>query len=139
MDRFVSENRVQNFLSLCIRDHTRIGSRICWYCNGVGAGRVLSPGVRPFVKSDEEVIDTYIPDSCKYRYLKDQTCTIPLLTKIKDYSFDEAKKCAIEDVKIDAARGLPAFFTPSSSTGTTTESVMRHQMASVIDPARKTP
>jgi hypothetical protein len=105
----------------------------------VGAGRVLSPGVRPFVKSDEEVIDTYIPDSCKYRYLKDQTCTIPLLTKIKDYSFDEAKKCAIEDVKINAARGLPAFFTPSSSTGTTTESVMRHQMASVIDPARKTP
>ena len=100
MEMTISMKRMNIFLDLCIQNHTHVGSKICWYCNendfqhqGFGSD------IKPFVKLDTKEMETYIPENCKYRNTKEQKCTIPLLTKIKDYSFDEAQRCAIEEIR----------------------------------------
>jgi len=92
--------RLNIFLDLCIQNHTRIGSKMCWYCNENGfKHQGLGSDVKPFVELDTKEMEIHIPDNCKYRNLKEQKCTIPLLTKIKRYSFDESQRCAIEEIK----------------------------------------
>jgi hypothetical protein len=86
-------------LDLCIQNHTHIGSKICWYCNENGfKHQGLGSDVKPFVELDTKEMEIHIPDNCKYRNVKEQKCTIPLLTIIKEYSFDEAQRCAIEEI-----------------------------------------
>jgi hypothetical protein len=100
MEMTVSNKRINIFLDLCIQNHTQIGSKICWYCNGNDYKyQGLGSDVKPFVEFDTKEMDIYIPETCKYRNLKEQICTIPLLTKIKDYSFDEAQQLAVNEIQ----------------------------------------
>jgi hypothetical protein len=98
MEIAVSMKRFNIFLDLCIQNYTHIGSKICWYCNGNGSGN-LSSDSEPFVSKESKTMNIYIPETCKYRNLKEQICTIPLLTKIKDYSFDEAQQLAVNEIQ----------------------------------------
>lgn len=99
MEMAMSMKQINIFLDLCIQNHTKIGSKICWYCNGNGFRyQDLGSDIKPFVKLDTKVMEIHIPENCKYRNLKEQKCTIPLLTKIKKYSFDEAQRRAIREI-----------------------------------------
>ena len=98
MEMAVSMKRLNIFVDLCIQNHTRIGSKICWYCNGNGQINLGSDS-KPFIEKKQKDIEIHIPENCKYRNLKEQKCTIPLLTIIKEYSFDEAQRCAIEEIR----------------------------------------
>ena len=44
-------------------------------------------------------IETKIPENCLYRDIKEQKVTIPLLTVTKEYSFQEAQRWALEQIK----------------------------------------
>jgi hypothetical protein len=77
--------------ALCIQNHTKIGSKISFYLNYNNG--VVSSDSEPFVTIESEVIDTKIPDNCKYRDTNDQKCTIPLVTKIaSQYALEQIKK-----------------------------------------------
>ena len=116
MEMAVSMKRLNIFLDLCIQNHTRIGSKICWYCNGNGfEHQGLGSDVKPFVELDTKEMEIQIPDNCKYRNLKEQKCTIPLLTKIKRYSFDESQRCAIEEINREMAERKQKELAPSFS------------------------
>ena len=41
----------------------------------------------PFIKLDLHPVKMVIPEICKYRNVKQQQCTIPLLVKIKEYNY----------------------------------------------------
>ena len=97
MGMAIRVKRLSIFVDLCIRNHTKVGSKICFYSNGNGQIN-LSSDSEPFIEKKQKEIEIHIPDNCKYRNLKEQKCTIPLLTKIKEYSFDEAQRCAIEEI-----------------------------------------
>jgi len=94
----ISRKRLNIFLDLCIQNHMRIGSKICFYMNGNGKIN-LSSDTEPFVKKESIEINIDISDICKYRNLKEQKCTIPLITKIKEYNFFEAQQVAINIIK----------------------------------------
>ena len=49
---------------------------------------ILSSDTEPFIKKEFNQIDINIPKSCKYRNLDEQKCTIPLITKVKEYNFN---------------------------------------------------
>ena len=97
MEMAVSMKRLNIFVDLCIRNHTKVGSKICFYSNGNGQINLGSDS-EPFIEKKQKDIEIHIPENCKYRNLKEQKCTIPLLTIIKEYSFDEAQRCAIEEI-----------------------------------------
>ena len=97
MEMAVSMKRLNIFVDLCIRNHTKVGSKICFYSNGNGQINLGSDS-EPFIEKKQKDIEIHIPDNCKYRNVKEQRCTIPLLTIIKEYSFDEAQRCAIEEI-----------------------------------------
>jgi hypothetical protein len=104
MEMAVSMKRLNIFVDLCIRNHTKVGSKICFYSNG-NSQINLGSDSEPFIEKKQKDIEVHIPVNCKYRNLKEQKCTIPLLTIIKKYSFDEAQRCAIKEInKIMAER-----------------------------------
>jgi len=94
----ISKKRLSIFIDLCIQNHTKIGSKISFYLNHNNKV-VLSSDSEPFVTIESEVIDTKIPDNCKYRDTNDQKCTIPLVTKIAEYDFQIASQYALEQIK----------------------------------------
>ena len=98
IDKLISQKRMNIFIDLCIQNHTKIGSKISFYLNHNNKV-VLSSDSEPFVKVESEVIDTKIPDNCKYRDTNDQKCTIPLVTKIAEYDFQIACQYALEQIK----------------------------------------
>ena len=89
----ISKKRINIFIDLCIQNHTKIGSKISFYVNG-NKKLLLSSDTEPFIKKEFKEIDIQISKLCKYRNLAEQKCTIPLLTKIKDYSLFESQKYA---------------------------------------------
>ena len=58
----------------------------------------LSSDTEPFIKKEHKELDIEISNLCKYRNLKEQKCTIPLITKIKEYDFLEAQKYAMDTI-----------------------------------------
>ncbi len=98
MEKSISMKRLIIFVDLCIQNHTRIGSKICWYSNG-NTSVTLGSDSEPFVSKEAKTMDIYIPENCNYRNTKEQKCTIPLVTKIKEYSFEEAQRYAIEEIR----------------------------------------
>ena len=91
IEHYISRKRIMIFVDLCIQNHTKIGSKICFYLNENNEFKCGSDSA-PFTKVESKTIDIKISDLCKYRDLKEQKCTIPLITKIKDYSFKEIQK-----------------------------------------------
>jgi len=99
MEKMVSHKRINIFLDLCIQNHTKIGSRICWYINGNPAKIELGSDTMPFIKVTATPFSITIPDTCKYRNLKEQQCTIPLLIKDKEYNFKEAQRYSLKQIQ----------------------------------------
>lgn len=99
MEKMVSLKRINIFLDLCIQNHTKIGSKISWYLNGNTAKIECSSDTMPFIKVASTLFSITIPDTCKYRDLKEQQCTIPLLIKIKEYNFKEAQRNALNQIQ----------------------------------------
>jgi hypothetical protein len=100
IEKTLSMKRFNMFTDFCIQNHTRIGSKICWYCNGCIADKVLlSSDTEPFVNVTVDTMDIHIPETCCYRDLKKQKCLIPLLEKIKEFDFMEAQQFALRKMK----------------------------------------
>lgn len=93
----VSRKRLNIFVDLCIQNHTRIGSKICFYLNGNNE-IILSSDAEPFIKKESKRMNITIPKNCKYRNIKEQKCMIPLITKIREYDFEYANKKALESI-----------------------------------------
>jgi len=99
MEKMVSLKRINIFLDLCIQNHTKMGSKISWYINGNPTKIELGSDAMPFVKVTSTLFSITIPDTCKYRDLKEQQCTIPLLIKVKEYNFKEAQRNALNQIQ----------------------------------------
>jgi len=95
----LSIKRLIIFIDLCIQNHTKIGSKISFYLTGNNEVK-LSSDSELFIKKEQKEINIYIPDTCKYRDVKEQKCTIPLITKIKEYDFFEAQQYALSIINI---------------------------------------
>ena len=93
----ISIKRMNIFIDLCIQNHTKIGSKISFYMNS-NKELLLSSDTEPFIKKEFKQIDINIPKSCKYRNLDEQKCTIPLITKVKEYNFNESQDYAIREI-----------------------------------------
>ena len=93
----VSKQRIKIFIDVCIQNHTNIGSRFSFYMNG-NEDVILSSDAEPFINKVYKTIDISIPEICNYRDLKEQRCTIPLFTKIKDYDFNVAQIYAMSTI-----------------------------------------
>jgi len=94
----ISKKRINLFIDLCIQNHTKIGSKICFYLSGNGKIN-LSSDSEPFIKKEHKELNIEISKLCKYRNLDEQKCTIPLITKIKEYDFCEAQQYAMTAIK----------------------------------------
>ena len=103
MEIGISRKRINIFIDLCIQNHTKIGSRICFYLNG-NKKITLSSDTEPFIKSTFETIEINIPSTCKYRNLEEQKCTIPLIEKVKKYNFREAQLYALTQIQQSIAK-----------------------------------
>jgi hypothetical protein len=93
----ISIARFNLFVDLCIQNHTHIGSKICFYMNNNNT-LVLGSDSTPFIEVQTKTIAINIPDTCKYRDLSEQKCTIPIITKIKEYDFQVAQKWGLEQI-----------------------------------------
>ena len=98
-ERILSYKRLNIFIDICIQNHTHIGSKISWYMNGNPKKLLLGSDSEPFIKLDLHPIDMSVPEICKYRNVKQQQCTIPLLIKVKEYNFNEAQRLALEQIE----------------------------------------
>ena len=97
IDKIISGHRLHLFIELCIQHHTRIGSRLSFYLNGNSTTpSFISSDATPFVTTKLQNIIITIPNNCKYRDCKEQQCTIPLVTKIKDYDAEYAFEMALK-------------------------------------------
>ena len=97
LEILMSSKRLDIFLDICIQQHTRVGSKICFYLNG-NTAPVFSSDTTPFIDYISKTVDIQIPDNCKYRNLKEQKCIIPVITKIKEYDFQVAQRLALEQI-----------------------------------------
>jgi len=104
MDRVISMKRMNIFIDLCIQNHTRIGSKISFYLNHNEIPRFGSD-TEPFVFMQLKKMNIEIPETCKYRNLKEQKCTIPVITKIKEYDFQEASNYALRSIQANLEKG----------------------------------
>lgn len=97
LDIIISCQRFNIFIDLCIQNHMHIGSKISGYLNSNSPCMLGSDSI-PFITTEHNTIDIKIPENCKYRNIKQQKCSIPLITKIKEYNFEEAQQHALEKI-----------------------------------------
>jgi hypothetical protein len=97
IDIAINSVRSTLFINMCIHTHTRIGSKISMYLNKNKKIKISSDS-ELFVKVESKTINIKIPNTCKYRDLKEQLCTIPLITKIKEYNFEESQRYVAEQL-----------------------------------------
>ena len=64
----------------------------------------LASDTMPFITLETTPFPIHIPETCKYRNIKDHQCTIPLLTKIKECDFNEAQRLALNHIETDRAK-----------------------------------
>jgi len=103
-ERVCSYTRINLFIGLCIQNHTRVGSKISWYHNKNNKKMTLGSDTTPFITLERTPFPIHIPETCKYRNIKDHQCTIPLLTKIKECDFKEAQRLALKQIETDRAK-----------------------------------
>ena len=95
----ISHKRMNIFTDRCIQNHTRIGSKISFYLSGNPTEvNFLSSDTFPFVETILTPMNIKIPENCKYRNIKEQQCTIPLITKTREYNFEYANQKALEAI-----------------------------------------
>ena len=94
----ISIIRHQSFIDICIQNHTRVGSRLCWYLNGNPSEIDIGSDTEPFVDKTIHTMNVKIPKSCQYRDINEQKCTIPIITKIRDYDFEYAQQFALKQI-----------------------------------------
>ena len=80
-----------------MQNHTKIGSKISFYMNG-NEQHALSSDTEPFIEKKYKTVKIAIPENCEYRNIDEQKCTIPLITKIKEYSFREVQKWVLQQM-----------------------------------------
>jgi guanidinoacetate N-methyltransferase len=97
IEQAVSRKRFSIFVDLCMQNHTRIGSKISFYMNG-NEQLTLSSDTEPFIEKEYRTMQIAIPKNCEYRNIDEQKCTIPLITKIKEYSFGVAQEWALQQM-----------------------------------------
>jgi hypothetical protein len=90
------KRRFQLFIDICMQNHTRIGSKISGHLN---EHIQLSGDSVPFAKVESQLIDIEIPINSRYQNISEQVCKVPLITKIKEFDFYEASRCAINQLK----------------------------------------
>jgi hypothetical protein len=95
LDMGISKKRHKIFIDRCIQNHTTMGARICWYLNGNPDTFNLGSDTEPFIEKYIRTVDIKIPDTCKYRDLKEQKCTIPMIIKVQEYNFQYAQRVAL--------------------------------------------
>ena len=95
----LSRKRVMLFLDLCIRRHTRLGSRISFYLSGNGPIN-FSSDTEPFISYTTKTLNIKIPAECKYRIIEEQKCIIPLVTKIANYDGRVAQEFAWRQISL---------------------------------------
>jgi len=93
----ISRKRMNLFVDLCIQNHTKVGSRISYYLNSNGCPQCSSDSM-PFIDLQIKQINVKIPENCKYRNMNEQKCTIPLITKTREYNFEYANQKALEAI-----------------------------------------
>ena len=98
VEMLLTGKRWSLFIDMCIRDHTYIGSRISFYLNRNSTEWGLGSDSLPFIETDSTTMEIAIPENCEYRNIKEQECTIPLITKIKEYSFGGAQEWALQQM-----------------------------------------
>ena len=94
LDITMSCKRLHAFVDLCIQNHTRVGSKISSYLNRDYDAVDLSSDSTPFVTLDYRFINVDISNECNYRDNTKKRCTIPLITKVKEYDFIVAQQHA---------------------------------------------
>jgi guanidinoacetate N-methyltransferase len=94
----ISKKRLNLFMDLCIQNHTKIGSKISFYMNDTGE-ITLGSDTEPFIQKEFKEIKIKISNLCRYRDLKKEQCSIPLITKIKDYDFFLAQQFAFRYIQ----------------------------------------
>ena len=98
IEKAIAQKRFNLFLDLCIQQHTHIGSKISCYLSGNGIPQFGSDA-SPFIKLQTKKIHIDIPETCNYRNVKEQQCTIPLITKTKEYDFKYAQQWIVEHLQ----------------------------------------
>jgi hypothetical protein len=88
MEILVSRNRSKLFMDLIIRKHTKVCSQISYYLNGIEEP-MFSSDSEPFISKECFTIDVVIPKNCKYRDTSVQKCTIPIVTKVKEFDINK--------------------------------------------------
>ena len=91
-EKSITMKRFQIFFDLCVQNHMRVGSKICWYINDTKTLAELGCITSPFINIELKNMNIKIPNNCRYRNLREQRCTIPLATKIKEHSPEEAEQ-----------------------------------------------
>ena len=99
IEKVLANRRFKLFIDICIQNHTRIGSKISGYLNDNSNTLTLSSDSEPFCKVESTFINIDIPENCNYRNIKEKTCQIPIITKIKPFNFYEASRHAINKIK----------------------------------------
>ena len=87
----ISQSRLRFFLGQCIQAHTRVGTKISWYMSGNKPPH-FPVDISNFTSIDYSTIPIHIPKECTYRDLKEQYCTIPLLTKTCEFNLESLLK-----------------------------------------------
>lgn len=108
-------SRVDNFISLCIQYHTKIGSKISVYLNH-NCKPIFSQNIAPFVEVKYKSIVVQIPTICEYRNLKEQKCLIPLITKVAEY--DEKIAQEYPNTEIDRVLNTMSVYSEKCSEAT---------------------
>ena len=98
IEKAISQKRLNIFVDICIRNHTRIGSKFSFYLSGNPTEiNFLSSDTLPFVKCSLTHMNIKISANCRYRN-HEEKCTIPLVEKIREYNFEYANQKALEEI-----------------------------------------
>ena len=92
LEHHLANKRLNLFIDLCVQNHMHVGSKISAYLNGEYKELTLSTDSAPFVETELSYIDIKVSKECNYRNLEDKMCTIPIITKTKEFDFLEAQR-----------------------------------------------
>ena len=83
--------RLYIFIDMCLRNHTRVGSKISAYLNGGGMLN-NTKRIKECATIETTFIDVEIPQECRYRDSGKKKCSIPIVTKTQPFNLYESLK-----------------------------------------------
>jgi len=100
----MEEHRLLIFLTKCLQNHSKIGTRISFYVNDDTFGSKkynFSSDIEPFITLQTTRVNVPVSKLCKYRNIKENhECIIPLITVDKSFSYQEIQKFVDMQIKI---------------------------------------